>query len=149
MLKRPRAREAAVEASIRWLDGMAFEARSGSGHTLTVDGPPDLGGRDLGPRPMELLLLGVGSCAAVDVVHILQRGRHAVSDCVVDVSAERREEPPKVFTRIHLQFRVSGEGLKPEAVARAVRLSAEKYCSASIMLGQAAEISHDYEIVDR
>lgn len=137
-----------MKASIRWLDGMAFEGRTGSGHAVTVDGPPDLGGRDRGPRPMELLLLGVGSCAAVDVVHILQRGRHAVSDCEVDVAAERAERPPKVFTRIHLQFRVSGSGLKPEAVARAVRLSAEKYCSASIMLGRAAEITHDYEVVN-
>lgn len=137
-----------MKASIRWLDGMAFEGRTGSGHTVTVDGPPDLGGRDRGARPMELLLLGVGSCSAVDVVHILQRGRHAVSDCEVDVSAERSAQPPKVFTRIHLHFRVSGSGLKPEAVARAVRLSAEKYCSASIMLGQAAEITHDYTVVD-
>lgn len=137
-----------MKASIRWLDGMAFEGRTGSGHSVTVDGPPDLGGRDRGPRPMELLLLGVGTCSAVDVVHILQRGRHPVSDCEVDVAAERRDEPPKVFTHIHLHFRVSGSGLKPEAVARAVRLSAEKYCSASIMLGQAAEITHDYEVVE-
>jgi len=136
-----------VKASIRWLDGMGFEGRTGSGHSVTVDGPPDLGGRDRGPRPMELLLLGLGSCSAVDVVHILQRGRHPVGGCEVDVDAERSEQPPRVFTRIHLHFRVSGEGLKPEAVARAVRLSAEKYCSASIMLGQAVEITHDYEIV--
>lgn len=138
-----------MKAHIRWLDGMAFEAESGSGHRLTVDGPPDLGGQDRGPRPMELLLEGLGCCSAVDVVHILQRGRHAVSDCEVEVDAERAETTPAVFTRINLHFRVSGQGLKPEAVARAVKLSAEKYCSASIMLAKACEITHTHEVVEK
>lgn len=138
-----------MKAHIRWLDGMAFEAESGSGHRLTVDGPPDLGGQDRGPRPMELLLEGLGCCSAVDVVHILQRGRHAVSDCEVEVDAERAETMPAVFMRINLHFRVSGEGLKPEAVARAVKLSAEKYCSASIMLAKACEITHTHEVVEK
>ena len=137
-----------MEANIRWLDGMAFEAETGSGHALTVDGPPDLGGRERGPRPMELMLLALGSCSAVDVVHILQRGRHAVSDCRVQVQGERAEQPPRVFTRIHLHYRVSGRGLKPEAVERAVRLSAEKYCSASLMLAKAAELTHDFEVLE-
>ena len=138
-----------MKAHIRWLDGMAFEAESGSGHRLTVDGPPDLGGQDLGPRPMELLLEGLGCCSAVDVVHILQRGRQPVSGCEVDVEAERAETTPAVFTRINLHFRVSGDGLKPEVVARAVKLSAEKYCSASIMLAKACEITHTHEVVDQ
>ncbi len=136
-----------MKAHIRWLDGMAFEAESGSGHRLTVDGPPDLGGRDLGPRPMELLLEGLGCCSAVDVVHILQRGRQPVTGCEVDVEAERADAVPAVFTRIHLHFRVSGEGLKPEVVERAVKLSAEKYCSASIMLAKACEVTHSHEVV--
>ncbi len=128
---------------------MAFEAESGSGHRLTVDGPPDLGGQDRGPRPMELLLEGLGCCSAVDVVHILERGRHAVSDCEVEVDAERADTTPAVFTRINLHFRVSGQGLKPEVVARAVKLSAEKYCSASIMLSKACEITHTHEVIEK
>lgn len=136
-----------MKASVKWLDAMAFEGRTDSGHVVTVDGPPDLGGRERGPRPMELLLLGLGSCSAVDVVHILQRGRHAVADCRVEIEAERAETPPRVFTRIHLHYKLSGEGLKDAVVARAVKLSAEKYCSASIMLGKAVEIIHDHEIV--
>ncbi len=138
-----------MKAHIRWLDGMAFEAESGSGHRLTVDGPPDLGGQDRGPRPMELLLEGLGCCSAVDVVHILERGRHPVSGCEVEVEAERADATPAVFTRINLHFRVSGEGLKPQAVARAVELSAEKYCSASIMLAKACEITHSHEVVEK
>jgi len=138
-----------LKAHIRWLDGMAFEAESGSGHRLTVDGPPDLGGQDRGPRPMELLLEGLGCCSAVDVVHILERGRHPVSGCEVEVEAERADATPAVFTRINLHFRVSGEGLKPQAVARAVELSAEKYCSASIMLAKACEITHSHEVVEK
>ena len=126
---------------------MAFEVESGSGHRQTVDGPPDLGGQERGPRPMELMLESLGSCSAVDVVHILQRGRHPVAGCEVDVEAERAETPPKVFTGIHLHFRVSGEGLKEAAVARAVQLSAEKYCSASLMLGKAVDITHSHELV--
>ncbi|RZU99166.1 OsmC family protein [Spiribacter vilamensis] len=137
-----------MKAHVRWLDGMAFEAESGSGHRLTVDGPPDLGGRDRGPRPMELLLEGLGTCSAVDVVYILQRGRHPVTGCEVDIDASRADTPPKVFTGIHLHFRVSGDGLKDAAVARAVQLSAEKYCSATIMLAEACEVTHGHEVVD-
>ena len=136
-----------MKAHVRWLEAMAFEVESGSGHRQTVDGPPDLGGKERGPRPMELMLESVGSCSAVDVVHILQRGRHAVTGCEVDVEAERAETPPKVFTRIHLHFRVAGTGLKEAAVARAVQLSAEKYCSASLMLGKACEVTHSHEVV--
>lgn len=136
-----------MKARIRWLDGMAFEAESGSGHRLVVDGPPDLGGKDRGPRPMELILQGLGCCSAVDVVHILERGRHPVSGCEVEVEAERAETPPQVFTRIHLHFKVSGAGLKAAAVERAVKLSAEKYCSASIMFAQVADVTHSHETV--
>jgi putative redox protein len=111
-----------------------------------MDGPADIGGRNLGPRPMEMLLLGTGACSSVDVVSILQKGRHEVHDCWVELDAERAASEPKVFTRIHLHFVVVGKGLKPEAVERAVRLSAEKYCSASIMLGKSAEVTHDFEV---
>jgi putative redox protein len=128
---------------------MAFESESGSGHRLTVDGPPDLGGQDRGPRPMELMLQGLGTCSAVDVVYILEKGRHAVSDCEVEVEASRAEQPPKVFTAIHLHFRVSGRDLSDRAVERAVRLSAEKYCSASIMLAEACEVTHSHETLER
>lgn len=137
-----------MKAHVRWLEGMAFESESGSGHRLTVDGPPDLGGQDRGPRPMELMLQGLGTCSAVDVVYILQKGRHAVSDCEVEVEASRAEQPPKVFTAIHLHFRVSGSGLNDRVVERAVRLSAEKYCSASIMLAEACEVTHSHETLE-
>lgn len=136
-----------MKATVSWRDGVAFEGTADSGHTIVMDGPPDHGGRNLGVRPMEMLLLGLGGCSAFDVVHILQKGRHEVTDCVVDLEAERAETPPKVFTRIHMHYRVSGKGLSDAAVARAVRLSAEKYCSASIMLARSAEITHDYEVL--
>lgn len=138
-----------MKVEISWLDGMAFEASTESGHTVTLDGPPDLGGLGRGPRPMEMLLVGLGSCSAVDVVHILQRGRHPVTDCRVAVSAERAPDPPRVFTAIHMHFQVVGPQLREAAVSRAVQLSAEKYCSATIMLGKAVPITHDFEIVDR
>ncbi|MCB1865642.1 MAG: OsmC family protein [Chromatiales bacterium] len=137
-----------MKASVRWVEGASFIAESGSGHALVLDGAAEFGGRNIGPRPMEMLLLGLGGCTAFDVVYILQRGRHQVRDCSVEIEAERAEEPPKVFTRIHVHFRVSGEGLDAKAVERAVHLSAEKYCSASIMLGKTAEITHDFELVD-
>ena len=137
-----------MECKVRWLAGASFVAETGSGHLVTMDGPPDAGGRNLAPRPMELLLAGTGGCSAFDVVNILQRGRHSVSGCEVRLAAERAESDPKVFTRIHFHFIVSGKGLKAEAVDRAVKLSAEKYCSASIMLGKSAAISHDWEIVE-
>ncbi|MCX8049450.1 MAG: OsmC family protein [Methylohalobius sp.] len=137
-----------MRARIKWVEDVLFVGESGSGHGLVIDGPPEHGGRNLGPRPMELLLLGVGSCSAFDVVHILKKGRHPVADCQVEVRAERAETDPKVFTRIYLHFTVTGKGLSPAAVERAVRLSAEKYCSASIMLGQVAEVQHTFEVVD-
>lgn len=126
-----------------------FLGESGSGHSVVMDGPPEDGGRNLGVRPMEMLLLGMGGCTAFDVVHILRKGRHLVTDCDVEISAQRAEVVPKVFTNIHIHFMVTGCGLKTEAVERAIRLSAEKYCSASIMLGQSATISHDFEVKER
>ena len=123
-------------------------AESGSGHTVVMDGPPDFGGRNLGVRPMEMLLMGMGGCTEFDVLLILRRGRHEVSFCEVELEAERAESAPKVFTKIHAHFRVGGKGLTEKVVARAVKMSAEKYCSASIMLGATAEITHDFEIVE-
>jgi len=137
-----------MEARVKWIEDVVFLGESGSGHGIVIDGPPDQGGRNLGPRPMELLLLGVGSCSAFDVVHILRKGRHPVAGCEVKVTAERADAVPRVFTKIHLHFRVSGRNLSEDAVRRAVALSAEKYCSASIMLGKAAEVSHSFEVVD-
>ncbi|HHO69118.1 MAG TPA: OsmC family protein [Gammaproteobacteria bacterium] len=135
-----------MKARIKWVQDATFVGESGSGHAVVMDGPPEHGGRNLGVRPMEMLLLGLGGCTAFDVVHILKRLREPVSDCVVELSAERADEEPKVFTRIHVHFIVTGRGLADKKVARAVTLSAEKYCSASIMLGKTADISHDYEI---
>jgi putative redox protein len=136
-----------MEARIKWVENAAFTVEAGSGHAIVVDGPPDIGGRNLGPRPMELMLMSVGACSAVDVVHILKKGRHAVSDVQVEVKGERAETEPKVFTKIHLHFIVSGRNLAAAQVERAVKLSAEKYCSASIMLGRAgAAITHDFEL---
>lgn len=135
-----------MKARIKWIEDMAYLAESGSGHALVVDGPPDLGGRNLGPRPMELLLMGLGSCSAVDVVHILKRARQPVTDCVVEIDADRAETVPKVFTAIRMHYIVSGHGLDAGRVERAVKLSAEKYCSASIMLGRAVTIEHSFEI---
>jgi putative redox protein len=137
-----------MEASVRWLEGASFIAETGSGHALVIDGPPDIGGRNIGPRPMELMLLSVGSCSSIDVMHILKRARQSVTDCAVKVQAQRAETDPKVFTHIHLAFSVSGHGLKTAQVERAVRLSAEKYCSASLMLQASVEITHSCEIFD-
>lgn len=137
-----------MECVVRWGEGMSFIAETGSGHIVAMDGAPDGGGRNLAPRPMELVLVGTGGCTAYDVVLILKRGRHAVTDCQVSLKAERAETDPKVFTKVHFHFTVKGKALKPEAVARAIDLSAEKYCSASIMLGKTAEITHDFEIVE-
>lgn len=127
---------------------MSFIAESGSGHAVVMDGAVDAGGRNLGPRPMEMVLAGTGGCTAFDVVLILKRGRHAVSGCEVRLTAERAETDPKVFTHIHFHYRVKGRQLKPETVARAIELSKDKYCSASIMIGKTAEITHDFEIID-
>lgn len=139
-----------MECKVQWLgmDGMAFAARTGSGHIAVMDGAPEGGGNNLAPRPMELLLAGTGGCTAYDVVLILQRGRQDIAGCEVSLKAERADEDPKVFTKIHFHFTLRGRGLKAEAVERAIRLSAEKYCSASIMLGKTAVITHDWEIVE-
>ena len=135
-----------MKARIKWVENVSFIAESGSGHALVMDGAPEGGGRNLGPRPMEVVLLGTGGCTAYDVVHILRKSRAPVTDCVVEIDAERAEEDPKVFTKIHFHFIVTGNGLKPAQVERAVHLTAEKYCSASIMLGKTADITHDFEI---
>lgn len=137
-----------MECTVRWHDGMSFVAETGSGHLVAMDGAPEAGGRNLAPRPMELILAGAGGCTAFDVVLILRRGRYAVSGCEVKLTAERAEADPKVFTRIHFNFTVRGRNLKADAVERAIKLSAEKYCSASIMLGKTAELSHSWEIVE-
>jgi putative redox protein len=135
-----------MNVRIKWLENVAFVGESGSGHALVMDGATDGGGRNLGPRPMETVLIGTGGCTAYDVVHILRKGRAPISDCVVEISADRAEEDPKVFTRIHFHFIVTGKSLKREQVERAIHLSAEKYCSASIMLAKTASITHDFEI---
>lgn len=137
-----------MNCRIKWVEDAMFVGESGSGHAVVIDGPPDGGGRNLGMRPMELLLLGMGSCSAYDVVHILKKSRQPVVDCVAELSAERADTVPKVFTKIHIHFIVSGSGLSESSVKRAVELSADKYCSASIMLAKAAEVSHDFEIID-
>ncbi len=136
-----------MECTVRWHEGMSFVAETGSGHMVCMDGAPEAGGHNLAPRPMELLLAGTGGCTAFDIVLILKRGRHDVSGCEVKLQATRAESDPKVFTRINMHFLVTGKDLKPDAVERAVKLSAEKYCSASIMLGHTAEITHSFEVV--
>jgi putative redox protein len=139
-----------MECTINWMPGtgMGFSAETGSGHLLVMDGAPDGGGRNLAPRPMETVLAGAGGCTAYDVVLILQRGRHDVRGCQVKVTAERAETEPKVFTKLHLHFVVSGRALPPAAVARAIQLSHERYCSATIMLGKTAEISTSHEVIE-
>lgn len=137
-----------MKTRIKWNDGMSFLAESGSGHAVLMDGPPEAGGRNLGPRPMEMLLMGTGGCAAFDVVLILKKSRQDINDCVVEIEAERAPQDPKVFTRIHFHFVLTGKKLNPQQVERAIVLSAEKYCSASIMLGKTAELTHDFEIVE-
>ena len=137
-----------MKARIKLIEGVCFAGETGSGHAVIMDGPPESGGRNLGPRPMEMLLLGLGACTSFDVVHILRKGRQDIRDCVAEVEAQRAEADPKVFTRIHVHFAVTGKNLDPKRVEQAVRLSAEKYCSASIMLGKVAEITHDFEVVE-
>lgn len=137
-----------MKAHIRWQDGMSFMAESGSGHKILMDGPPEAGGQNLGPRPMEMLLMGTGGCAAVDVMLILKKSRQEVSDCAVEIKAERAPKDPKVFTRIHFHFILSGKKMRPEHIERAINLSAKKYCSASIMLSKTAELTHDFEIIE-
>jgi putative redox protein len=133
-----------MKARVSWVEGMMFTGESGSGHAIVLDGAPENGGRNVGIRPMELRLLGLAGCTAFDVVLILKRGREPVADCVVEVEAERASTDPKVFTTIHLKYYLSGQGLSPEKVERAIQLSKEKYCSASIMLGQVTEITHSW-----
>ena len=135
-----------MKARAKLIEGMAFLGEAGSGHSLVMDGSAEYGGRNLGVRPMELLLLGLAGCTAFDVVHILRKGRETVADCVVEVNATRAETDPKVFTAIHLVYKVKGKGLTEAKVQRAVQLSKEKYCSASIMLGKVAEITHEYHL---
>ena len=135
-----------MKARVKLVEGMTFVAESGSGHAVVVDGAPDIGGRNLGARPMELVLMGTGACSAIDVVHILRKARQPLADCWIELDAERAPEEPKVFTKIHLHYVVVGKGLAPAQVERAVKLSKEKYCSATIMLAKSVEITFDYEI---
>ena len=137
-----------MKARIKWVQDATFVGESGSGHALVMDGPPDHGGRNLGVRPMEMLLLGMGGCTEFDVMMILGKSRQDVTACEVQLEAERAREEPKVFTKIHAHFVIRGRNLSPGHVERAIALSAEKFCSASIMLGKTAEITHDYEIVE-
>ncbi|MDE2259691.1 MAG: OsmC family protein [Betaproteobacteria bacterium] len=137
-----------MKARVKWVEGMSFLGESGSGHTFLMDGAPEAGGRNLGVRPMEAMLIGAGGCTAYDVVLILKRSRADVTDCVVELVSERAEADPKVFTKIHFHFIVTGRHLKPELVSRAIDLSAEKYCSASIMLAKTAVLTHDFEILE-
>jgi putative redox protein len=137
-----------MKANVSWIGGAAFVGETAGGHRVIMDGPPDGGGRELGPRPMETVLLGMGGCSSYDVVTILTKARQEVDDCRLEITAERAETEPKVFTQIHLHFIVSGKRLKEKQVERAINLSAEKYCSASIMLGKTANITHSYTIND-
>ena len=135
-----------MNTRVKWLDNMSFVGESESGHSVVMDGAPEYGGRNLGVRPMEMLLLGLGGCSSFDIVSMLKKGKQDLIDCEVEITAERAENEPKVFTRIHLHFMLSGNDLSEKKVKRAIDLSAEKYCSASIMLGKTAEITHDYEL---
>jgi putative redox protein len=138
-----------MKARVKWVDGLMFVGEAGSGHAVVMDGAPEHGGRDLGVRPMEMLLLGLGGCTGVDVMLILRKGREKVADCAVEIAAERAETDPKIFTRIHLHYVLTGEALSSAKVERAIQLSIEKYCSATAMLAKAATITHDYEIRGR
>lgn len=137
-----------MKSRVKWVENVCFMAESESGHAMIMDGSPDIGGRNMGPRPMEMLLMGAGGCTSVDVVMIMKKSRQDVTGCEVEVSAERANDHPKVFTKIHMHFTVRGRNLKADVVERAIKLSAEKYCSASIILGKTAEMTHDYEIIE-
>lgn len=137
-----------METQIKWAGNAAFIGRASSGHTVVMDGPAEGGGRNLGPRPMEMLILGMGACSTYDVVSILKKSRQDITDCEIKITSKRAESDPKVFTDIQLHFVVSGHNLKQKQVERAIKLSAEKYCSASIMLGATANITHDFEIIN-
>lgn len=135
-----------MKARVKLVEGITFVAESGSGHAVVMDASPDVGGRNLGARPMEMVLMGAGGCSAIDVVNILRKARQDFVDCVVELEAERAPEDPKVFTRIHMHYVVTGRGLNPAHVERAIKLSKEKYCSATIMLAKTAEVTSDFEI---
>jgi putative redox protein len=135
-----------MKARIKLIEGVSFAGQSESGHTVVMDGPPDGGGKNLGVRPMEMLLLGMGGCSAYDVVLILRKSRQQITDCVAEIDATRADTDPKIFTKIHVHFIVTGKALEEKKVEMAVKLSAEKYCSASIMLGKVADVTHDFEI---
>jgi len=137
-----------MKAMVKWAGKASFEGITESGHTVVMDGSPAIGGENRGPRPMEMLLLGMGSCTSIDVMLILGKGRQDVTDCVAHIEADRAPTEPKVFTRIHVHFVVSGRQLDPKRVAKAIQLSSEKYCSASIMFGKTAQMTHDFEIVE-
>jgi putative redox protein len=137
-----------MKVRIKWVEEVSFLATSESGHAVLMDGPPEGGGRNLGPRPMEMVLMGAAGCSTYDVIHILKKSRQDVTDCIVEVDADRASTDPKVFTRIHLHFIVTGRALNPDQVARAIDLSAEKYCSATIMLAKTATVSHDHIIIE-
>ena len=135
-----------MKARVKLVEGMTFVAESGSGHAVVVDSSPEVGGRNVGARPMELVLMGTGACSAIDVIHILRKARLSVTGCVVELDAERATEDPKVFTRIRFHYVITGKGLTPAQVERAIRLSKDKYCSASAMMAKTAELEWDYEI---
>ena len=137
-----------MKARVKWVEQVSFLGETESNHAVLMDGSPTAGGRNLGPRPMEMLLIGAGGCTAFDVVGILKKSRQAISDCYVELDAQRAETDPKVFTKIHMHFVVTGKDIKPEVVEKAIKLSAEKYCSASIMLGVTAAITHDFEVIE-
>jgi putative redox protein len=137
-----------MKARVKWVEARTFTAESGTGHIITVGTTKDAEGRSLCPSPMELVLIGLGSCSAFDVVHILERGREPIEDCVAELEAERAEQDPRVFTRVHMHFVVKGRGVSRDKVARAIQLSAEKYCSASAMIAKTATITHDFDVVD-
>ena len=137
-----------MNISVEWIDGMLMVGKSDSGHAIVMDGPPEIGGENLGVRPMEMLLLGMTGCTVIDVISTLKKMREDIVDCQTQVSADRSEEYPKVFTNIHVHFVLRGKQLNPLKVDKAIKLSAEKYCSASIMIGKTAIITHDYEIIE-
>lgn len=143
-----------MKARVKWLDNMSFVGESGSGHSIVMDGAPESGGRNLAARPMEMVLMGMGGCTAFDVVMILKKARQPIVDCIVELSAERSDEIPKVFTKIHVHYIIKGpaqgaaKGLSEKQVEKAVNLTAEKYCSVSIMLAATAAVTHDFEIID-
>ena len=136
-----------MKARVKWVEQVSFLGETETSHSVLMDGAPESGGRNLGPRPMEMLLLGTGGCTSFDVIAILKKSRQQVTDCYVELDAERATEDPKVFTKIHMHFVVTGRDIKPEVVERAIKLSAEKYCSASLMLGKTAAITHDFEVI--